>query len=239
MKILLQIVIFLFFIGPSIVYANDEFSNSEEKAIEKIIEKWILDNPEKIRFVLSNLAKKERETYIDETNKLLSNYKLDPILGNPKGDIIIYEFFDYNCGYCKSVFNELMSVVNEDDGIKVVMKELPILSSISDLAARIALAAKYQNLYPEFHMQLMETKGRLSEKKIFEIASSLGLNTSKLKEDAVSEEIENILNYNKMLAKRLEISGTPAFVIGQNIIPGAINKAEFKELIKQERQKHN
>ena len=112
-----------------------------------------------------------------------------------------------------------MSVVNEDNGIKVVMKELPILSRTSDLAARMALAAKYQNLYLEFHMQLMETQGRLTEKKVFEIATSIGLNINKLKEDAVSEEVEKILNYNKMLATRLNISGTPAFVIGQNIIP--------------------
>ena len=103
----------------------------------------------------------------------------------------------------------------------------------------MALAAKYQNLYLEFHMQLMETQGRLTEKKVFEIATSIGLNINKLKEDAVSEEVEKILNYNKMLATRLNISGTPSFVIGQNIIPGAISRTEFIDLIKKERQKHN
>ena len=240
MKFLIKNFIILFVLGSSfVVYANDIFSDLEQKEFEKIIEKWIIDNPEKIRTVLSNLAKKEQKIFFDETFKLLSKNKLDPSIGNPKADIVIYEFFDYNCGYCKSVFYELMSVVNEDKNIKVVMKELPILSKSSDFASRIALAANNQNLYFEFHSLLMENKGRLTEQKVFEIAKNLGLNIDQLKEDAVKDEIDNILNYNKMLANRLQISGTPAFVIGKNIIPGAISKIEFKKLIKNERQKNN
>jgi hypothetical protein len=229
-KIILFLSIF-YLILPNICYSNSKFNQSDVNTIESIIEQWLIKNPEKLRTILTNLEKKEKDSFFKETMLLLSESSDNPIIGNPNADVTIYEFFDYNCGYCKSVFDTLMSVVLEDGNIKVVLIEFPILSKTSELAARLALASKKQNSYSEFHTELMRYRGRIVEDSLLKIAKKIDLNIEQLKKDAFSSKIEGILAKNRLIAQRLELSGTPAFIIGKTVVPGAMDRSQIIKLV--------
>ncbi len=238
-ELMFSILIIIGFFINSISFAHDNFDEKELKILEKIIETWVKENPKKIRFVLKKLAEQEELKKNKETFELLANSSFDPIIGNPSGDVIIYEFFDYNCGYCKSVFNTILKVIDKDKKIKFVLKELPILSQSSLDAAYFALASNKQNLYPEFHSRIMQYRGQITEEILFETAESIGLNINQLKKDLNSNDIKLIIERNKDLAKRLNINGTPSFVIGKKIIPGAINEEQLIKLIEEERRSNS
>ena len=155
----------------------------------------------------------------------------DPVGGNEDGDVSIVEFFDYRCGYCKDFYTALEEVIDEDDNIRIVFKELPVLGPTSELAARAAIAASRQNLYMPFHIKLMGLKGNLDEKKIFSIATEVGLDLARLKKDMDLRSVQGILDDTKDLAQNFSITGTPAIIIGSNIIRGAIGKERLKALI--------
>jgi len=232
------LIAFGFFLN-GVSFAHESFDEKDLNNLEKIIEKWIKENPKKIRFVLNKLAEEEELNKNKENYELLANNFLDPVIGNPSADVIIYEFFDYNCGYCKSVFNTILKVVDRDKKIKFVLKELPILSQSSVDATYFALASNKQNLYPEFHSSLMQYRGRITREVLFEIAESIGLNIKKLKEDLNSNDIKLAIERNKDLAKRLNINGTPSFVIGEKIIPGAVNEEQLIKFIEEERNNNS
>ena len=242
--IILKELIFALFLSISffvngLCFAHDNFDKKDIEGLEKIIETWVKENPKKIRFVLKKLAEQEELNKNKETFELLANNFLDPIIGNPSADVIIYEFFDYNCGYCKSVYNTILKVIDRDKKIKFVLKELPILSQSSVDAAYFALASNKQNLYPEFHSRIMQYRGRITKEILFQTAESIGLNINKLKEDLNSNDIKLIIERNKDLAKRLNINGTPSFIIGKKIIPGAVNEKQLIKLIEEERKSNS
>ena len=162
-------------------------------------------------------------------------------IGNPgiflkQADVTIYEFFDYNCGYCKSVVKPIMDLLSEDKKINFVFVEFPILSQQSYFAAKAALASKKQDLYNKFHLSLMKTKGRVNEEKVFSTAKEIGLDIDQLKTDMNKPEIEQQLVKNREIAKLLNLNGTPAFIIGDIIYPGALNLNNLKKIIKQYRE---
>ena len=242
--IILKELIFPLFLSISffvngVSFAHDNLDEKDLENIEKIIETWVKENPKKIRFVLKKLSEQEEINKNKETFELLANNFLDPVIGNPSADVIIYEFFDYNCGYCKSVFNTILKVIDRDKKIKFVLKELPILSQSSVDAAYFALASNKQNLYPEFHSRIMQYRGRITKEILFQTAESIGLNINKLKDDLNSNDIKLVIERNKDLAKRLNINGTPSFVIGKKIIPGAVNEEQLIKLIEEERKSNS
>jgi protein-disulfide isomerase len=145
-----------------------------------------------------------------------------PVAGNPKGDVTIVEFMDYNCGYCKRSLPDVMKLVESDKNLRVVIKEFPILGPTSITASRAALAAGKQGKYKELHVALMSHKGALSDEAIFELAKSAGLDVDKLKADMEDKTIAARIEQNHQLASMLGIDGTPAFVIDQQLIPGAL-----------------
>ena len=161
----------------------------------------------------------------------------NPGFFNENSDITVYEFFDYNCGYCKSVVEPIMDVISEDKKVDFVFVEFPILSQSSYIAATAALAAEKQGLYNDFHLSLMKKRGRITEDVIFNIAEKTGLNINQLKIDMRSKEIENKLKKNRDVAKLLNLNGTPAFIIGDIIYPGALQKSNLKQMIKSFREK--
>ena len=221
-----------FFLNQEIIYSH---SLKEQNEIEKLIENWIKKNPDKIRYALKMLKAREEKEQKEEKILLLSDNSLDPFFGNPNADITIYEFFDYNCGYCKSVLPILLKVVEKDKNIKLVFKELPILSETSLEAAIYALAAHNQNLYFEFHKKIMEYRGRLNDSVFVEVANSIGLDIEKLKNDLNDNDIRLAIEKNRLIAKGLYINGTPTLIIGDKIIPGAINQQQLNEVIKEVR----
>ncbi len=207
-------------------------STIDKNEIEKIIKNFIINNPELIKDVLTNLSEKENLQEKLAGMKLLKDDKNDPFFGNPNGKKIIYEFSDYNCGYCKKIFFDLLSISNEDKDVKVVVKEFPILAESSIISAKAGIAAHLQKRFNVFHENLMTHRGRLDSEIISKIAENSGIDLSLLLLDMEDKKIDQIIMKNRKTAKILGIRGTPAIIIGDKIIPGAISKSEIKSLIK-------
>jgi protein-disulfide isomerase len=210
----------------------------DRAAVENIVRDYLLANPEIIVEAMGVL--RERERVAEETRSraaVASNYDAlalspnDPVAGDPDGDVVIVEFFDYRCPYCKRVLDPLIKAVEEDGNIRLVFKEYPILGPESVLAARAALASQKQEKYKEFHIALMSVEGPLNEANILNVAESIGLDTGQLQSDMSDPAIQRQIAANYGLANNLGIKGTPAFVIGREIVPGAITMEEMKSYI--------
>ena len=203
--------------------------------IDTIIKKFLKKNPELLKSTLDNYKVSLENQKKQHAINLLKDVN-NPGVFSKQADITIYEFFDYNCGYCKSVVKTIMDVLYEDKKVNFVFVEFPILSQQSYFAAKAALASKNQDLYNKFHLSLMTIKGRVNEEKVFSTAKKIGLDIDQLKKDINSPEIEQQLVKNREIAKLLGLNGTPAFIIGNIIYPGALNSNNLTKLIKQYRE---
>ncbi len=208
----------------------------KKEEVEKIVKNYLIQNPELIQSTLDDYKKTVETNKKNDAITLLRDIK-NPGFFNENSDITIYEFFDYNCGYCKSVVEPIMDIISEDTKVDFVFVEFPILSQNSYIAATAALASEKQGLYNDFHLSLMKKRGRITEDVIFNIAEKTGLNINQLKIDMRSKEIENKLKKNRDVAKLLNLNGTPAFIIGDIIYPGALQKSNLKQMIKNFREK--
>lgn len=212
-------------------------------AFEGVVRDYILKNPAIIREALQILQAQEEAEKQAAAAAALKQYKDEllnnadaPIGGNPKGDITIVEFFDYNCGYCKRVAPAVSAVLKDDPNVRIVYKEFAILGQQSVIAARAALAAKRQGKYHEFHDALMSAEQADSD-SVSAIAKELGLDEAKLARDMQDPAIVAHLDRNYRLATAIGVNGTPAFVIGDRLIPGAVDETAMKEIIAEERAK--
>lgn len=219
-----------------LIFALPSHANqmSQEK-IEQIIENFLIKNPQLLRSVLDNYKK---DTELEKKKNAIESLKSlkNPGIFQKNADVTIYEFFDYNCGYCKSVVKTIMETISEDKRINVVFVEFPILSQESYTAAVAALASQKQNLYNKFHLSLMKIRGKVDNEKVFKTANEIGLDIQKLKIDMNNSDIAKRLNQNREIAKLLNLNGTPAFIIGDVIYPGALTKENLKEIIKKVRE---
>ena len=215
----------------------------EKTEIEEIVRQYILENPEIIAEAIDRLREREqvakeeaqRQAKIALAPQIFDN-PMTPVLGNPDGDVVVVEFFDYQCGYCKRVFPAFKSVMESDNNIRVLWKEMPILGPVSRFAARAAMASEKQGKYFDYHVALMELKGRLTEDKVMQVAHELGLDMKKLVTDMAAPEIDLYLDETLQLAQSLGINGTPAFLFGDQLVPGAIEADQMRELIARERE---
>lgn len=228
LKIFIPLFLF-FFLG----YFSNQLLFS--KYSEQDIYNYLENNPDKInQFIdkaisINDYIEKERlKELIYENKDDLEKNKF--YLGNPNGKKIIFEFFDYNCGYCKNIFSDLMDLVSEDTDLKIILIELPVLGESSILASKAAMSANIQNKYFEMHQKLIGHKGRINLDTIEVYAEEIGLNVKKLMND-ISEIDIKYIEKNYALADKLDINGTPTFLVGNEIIPGAISKSLMKELI--------
>lgn len=155
----------------------------------------------------------------------------DPFIGNPESQTVLVEFFDYNCGYCKRAANSLFDLAQKDPDLKIVFKELPILSEGSRTAARAALASKMQGKYFEYHAKLMTHPGRLTDPVLYQIAEQVGLNVDKLKADMLSNEVSVQIAETAQIARTLGVSGTPAFMVGDEFMPSAVPLPQLEAAI--------
>jgi protein-disulfide isomerase len=219
-------------------------SPAQEEAVRKLVRDYLVKNPEVLVEAMKALREKQRTAARERLAKAIAEnakeiYKdpHSPVGGNVKGDVTIVEFFDYQCGYCKAVFERLTKTVNEDGKIRFVYKEFPILGPASVVAAKAALAARAQGKYVAFHNALMRFRGRLSQDAVFAIAKSVGLDADRLAKDMAKPEIKNMIDKNMQLARALKINGTPAFVIGKQLVPGALNESMLKAYIERARGK--
>ena len=229
------------FIAVTPVLAAEPFTDAQKKAMESAIKQYIMDNPQVLITSVEGYYNKQTESKKAQQGPLtqlpagLVDSPSDPYAGDKDAKITVVEFFDYNCGYCKQVASDLERVINEEKDIKVVFKELPILSESSKLAARYALAANKQGKYLPYHMALLKHQGGVDETFLAEAAKTAGLDFDKLKKDADGQDVIDILNKNIDLARDLGVQGTPFFVIGKEKVPGAIGYSRMKEMIAKER----
>ena len=222
--------------------AADPFTPAQEAAIEAIVQDYIARNPELVLEAIAAIearqkAEKERvaQAALIAHRDVLERNPADPVLGNPDGDVTIVEFFDYQCGYCKTMVGPMRELVEGDGKVRWVLKEFPILGPESMVAARASLAAGRQDKYEAFHFTLMGLRGRLSEAAIWQAASEAGLDLERLRKDMADPAIEAAINANYQLAQALQIEGTPAFTIGDTLIPGAAPKEHLAALLKKAR----
>ena len=215
--------------------AHAEITEDDRSALNEMIKEYILANPEVLREALIELGQREERERVQMAMAMLAQDAGDPILGNPKGKMVIYEFTDYNCGYCKRVFQPLQELLAGDADIKLVVKEFPILSETSLLAAQAGIAAQAQGVFTEFHMAMMTARGAISMDSILDAARSAGADTDRLQADMNSPAVAAIIDRTRMAAQALEISGTPGLVIGSQVIPGAISVEQMREIVAAER----
>jgi protein-disulfide isomerase len=173
---------------------------------------------------------------IEEHGQDLLNDPDSPVSGNPNGDVTIVEFSDYQCPYCKRSYPIVKSIVAADGKVKIIYKDLPILGEASRIAALAALASRNQGKHEAFHNALMTFGGKLDQDQIFAIATSVGIDVDQLRKDMEDPKLKKIIDRNMALASALGVRGTPAFVIGKQFVPGAIDADTLKQLIDEARK---
>ena len=214
-----------------------DLKSVDKTKLDEMIRVYIEENPEVIRNALQQLAEREDKAQKMAALSFLEMSEGDPVLGNPDGSLVIYEFSDYNCGYCKRVFGPIQEVLAEDDDIRFVIKEFPILAQSSLFAAQAAIATQIQGVFPQYHITMMTNPGAISMDTILAAARDAGADIGQLQKDMNSAETAAVINRTRMSAEQLQISGTPGLVIGSTIIPGAISGDELRRLIAEERAK--
>jgi protein-disulfide isomerase len=207
--------------------------------MRQVIEEYIKDNPEVLRDALLELAAREEKVQKKAGIKKVQSDDGDPIIGNENGSLVIYEFSDYNCGYCKKMFSTIQKMLAKNDDIRMVIKEFPILSQSSLTAARAGIAAQKQGKFLSFHNKMMTYRGQINDESIMTAASNSGLNLRQLKQDMNSEATTAIIERTRDGASALSLNGTPAFIIGETIIRGAVNIDQLQSLIDRERSKQD
>jgi len=228
--------------APGRIAAQAPAETGEKAAIGRIVRDYILANPEVLVEAMQELEKK-RATQSDSVDqRAIKTYEAEllrdgdsPVVGNPNGDVAIVEFMDYQCGYCKRAFAAVETVMKADGNVRVIYKELPILGEASRIAAHAALASHKQGKYAAFHKALMEFKGPLNRARILEIAASVGIDVPRLEKNMEEPGLKQSIERNLALASALGVRGTPAFVIGKQFVPGAIDADALKKLIAEAR----
>lgn len=231
-------LLLLFAVAPGGRARAQDISPQQRRAIEGIIHDYLLHNPQvlidAIRTAEQKLdsdAKEKAASTIADRQKEIFDDPATPVGGNKEGDISLVEFFDYQCPYCKRVQPALERLAQKDKGLRLVYKEFPILGPASVVAARAALAAGLQGKYDAFHAAMMARTGHITDEAVYEVAQSVGLDVERLKHDMAAPQIKADLKANRELARELAISGTPAFVIGRQVIPGAVSLEDLQQLV--------
>ena len=222
--------------------AAQTFDTKQKREIEQIIHDYLVENPEVLVKAFDELERRLEEAKLAETQAAVEKNRKaiyedpdDYVAGNPKGDVTIVEFFDYQCGYCKRSFEPLMDFVEADGNIRLILKEFPILGPTSLEAAKAAIAAKRQGRYMEMHRALYEHKGGLDSDAIAKIAEELGLDVAKLKKDMADPAIQDQVSRTYRLAEQLNVDGTPAFIVGGVMYPGAADEERLDQMVKEAR----
>jgi protein-disulfide isomerase len=211
--------------------------------VEEIVREYLQKNPEIVIDALRAAQAKQREAQREQQLQAITQHREDllrdstsPVGGNAAGDVTVVEFFDYACPHCKNVTRQVKQLLREDPKVRFVYKELPVLGEASVVAARAALAAREQGKYFAFHDALMANTGALNDATIFRVAGEVGLDVARLKTDMASEPVNNAIQKNRQLAQAIGVTGTPAFVIGDDVAPGAVPIARLKEMVAKARQ---
>jgi protein-disulfide isomerase len=222
----------------------DDFTPAQKKEIESIIHDYLKNHPDVLIDAIQAADDKLKADAKDKAVQALAAHRQEvlndpqsPVAGNPNGNVTLVEFFDYRCPYCKQVEPSLEKLLGDDHQLRFVFKEFPVLGPDSETAARVALAARKQGKYDAFHRAMMNTSGHIDEAVIYKVAASAGLDVDRIKQDMKSPDIDKELKANLDLGKTLDLDGTPSFIVGDTIVPGAISADDLKQLIANARGK--
>jgi protein-disulfide isomerase len=218
------------------------FSDSQRGDIETIVRNYLLAHPEVLEEAMAELSKRqsaaEAEKHAASVTKnaeAIFNSPRGVIVGNKDGDVTFVEFFDYNCGYCKRAMSDMLDLMKSDPKLKVVLKEFPVLGPGSVEAAQIAVAVRMQDpsgkKYLDFHQKLLNSKGQADKARALAAAKEAGLDIAKLEKDSVSPEVRATLEENFKLAEDMGMNGTPSYVIGKQVVIGAVGLDSLREKI--------
>jgi protein-disulfide isomerase len=209
-----------------------------QQAVEKVVEGYIRSHPEVIEQTLQALEARRQAEEKERVRKVIAtrqrellNDPASPVSGNANGDVTVVEFFDYRCGFCKRVAGAVAQLQKDDPRVRVVYKDFPILGEASEMAAKAALASRAQGKHQAFHEALLASKNEMTKEGLLRIATEVGLDAKRLEADMENPEWVTIIDRNRALAKELGISGTPGFIVGTELQPGALDLNGLKELV--------
>jgi protein-disulfide isomerase len=232
-----------------------DYLASHPDEVGEIVKNYMIEHPQAVRQILAELLKHrsaasasagtangvntknadERNAAIADNAGLLFSSPHQLTLGNPSGNVTLVEFFDYNCGYCKRALPDMLTLLQDDPNLKVVLKEYPILGSGSAEAARVAVAVRMQDpdglKYLAFHREMLGGAGPASKDKALAAAKDQGLDMARLERDMASDEVNATITEDMTLARAVGVSGTPSYVIGKSLVVGAVGVASLKQQI--------
>ena len=225
---------------PSAVQAQ-AFNDGQKDQIRGLIRDYLLQNPEILQEAMVELERKQKDAEkaaqaaaMKDYAGALVNSPRNIVVGNPQGDVTLVEFFDYNCGYCKRAAADLREMIKADPKLRVVLRDFPVLGPESVEASLVAIAAKNQikgDKYWDFHQKLLDGRGRVGKEKAIAVAKEFGADPAKLEKDMQSAEVRAAIEETMRIADALKLQGTPAFVVGDEIIFGAVGEAPLKTAI--------
>jgi protein-disulfide isomerase len=228
--------------GMAPTVSAQNISDSQRGEIESIVRKYLIGHPEVLEEAMAELSKRQaaaeaekHEASVDSNAATIFNSPRGVLLGNKDGDVNFVEFFDYNCGYCKRAMADMLDLIKSDPKLKVVLKEFPVLSPGSVEAAQVAVAVRMQDpsgkKYLEFHQKLLGGRGPADKAHAMAAAKEAGLDTARIEKDLTSPEVRATIEENFKLAEAMGMNGTPSYVIGKQVVIGAVGLENLKEKI--------
>ena len=217
------------------------FSDPQRGEIEKIIKDYLVSHPEVLEEASAELDKRKQAAEADKAKTEIANHS-DALfnsshqvtVGNAKGDVTLVEFFDYNCGYCKRALMDLTSIMKDDPKLRVVLKEFPVLGPGSVEAAKVAVAVRMQDSgkkYFDFHLKLLGGRGQADKAHALAAAKDAGFDMARIEKDMASDEVNASISENLKLAEALGLNGTPSYVVGTEVVVGAVGLDALKEKV--------
>jgi len=218
------------------------FSAPQRGEIEKIIKEYLVSHPEVLQEAMTELEKRQAaaeaeksKVTIKSNEQAIFSSPRQVTIGNLQGDVTLVEFFDYNCGYCKRALTDLMELMKDDSKLRVVLKEFPVLGPGSIEAAQVAVAVRMQDKtgkkYLEFHQKLLGGRGQADKARALAVAKEIGLDIPRLEKDMVSDEAKATFDENIKLAEALGMNGTPSYVVGSEVVVGAVGVEGLKQKV--------
>lgn len=227
------------FAAPKAASAQS-FTDTQKSDIEAIVKSYLIAHPEVLEEAMNELSKrqaaaedqKHQESIAKNANTIFNSPR-GVVLGNKDGDVTFVEFFDYNCGYCKHAMSDMLTLLKDDSKLKVVLKEFPVLGPGSVEAAQVAVAVRMQDKtgkkYLEFHQKLLGGRQAADKARALAVAKEVGVDMTQLQKDMQSPEVKATLEENFKLAEALGLNGTPSYVIGDNVVVGAVGLPTLKK----------
>ncbi|MGP9812778.1 DsbA family protein [Rhodopseudomonas sp. NSM] len=232
----------LVLIGAPVAAAAQKFSDEQRGQIEQIIKDYLVSHPEVLEEASDELSKRQanaaaekHQAAIKDNAQAIFNSPRGVTLGNKDGDVTFVEFFDYNCGYCKRAMTDMLTLMKEDPKLKIVLKEFPVLGPPSVEAAQVAIAVRMQapdgKKYLDFHQKLMGGRGQADKARAMAAAKDAGFDMARLEKDMASPEVRATIEESFRLAEAMGMNGTPSYVIGKQVVVGAVGLDTLRQKV--------